>query len=213
MLRCTVVCSDPRHPVNPFLEDWQAMIEPSAHVEIVRSASQAHGGDFLFLISCQEVVPRNVRDRYRYALVIHASDLPRGRGMSPHVWQILEGCDRLMLTLLTATDPVDTGEIWHQIPICIPRNAVCEEINLLICRCEVQLMTWAITNCDGHEPRAQEGVATTYRRRTPADSEVDPTKSLADIFDLLRIADPARYPVFFRHRDRTFRISIDPMDQ
>lgn len=188
------------------------MIEPSAHVEIIRRASQACGGDFLLLISCQDVVPPSVRQLYRHALVIHASDLPRGRGMSPHVWQIVEGCERIVLTLLAAADPVDTGGIWHQIVIPIPRNAVFHEINRLIFEAELQLMTWAIANCDRLAPRPQEGVVTQYRRRTPADSEIDPTKPLSDVFDLLRIADPVRYPAFFRYRDRTFRISIDPLD-
>ena len=73
-------------------------------------------------------------------------------------------------------------------------------------------MTWAIANCDRLAPRPQEGVATQYRRRTPADSEIDPTKPLSDVFDLLRIADPVRYPAFFRYRDRTFRVYIDPLD-
>jgi methionyl-tRNA formyltransferase len=198
--------------VNSFLEEWQATSKSFAHVEIIRAAKQAQGGDFLFLISCQQVIQPAVRQLYRHALVIHASDLPRGRGMSPHVWQILEGHDRIVLTLLTATDPVDTGEIWQQTIVPIPRNAVFHEINRRVCEAEVQLMTWAIGNCDKHNPRPQEGVATQYRRRTPADSEIDPSKSLADVFDQLRIADPVRYPAFFHYRDRTFRISIDPLD-
>ena len=212
MHRCTVICSDPDHPVNSFLEEWQAASKPFARVEIVRTATQAHGGDFLFLISCHEVIQPAVRQLYRHALVIHASDLPHGRGMSPQVWQILEGCDRIVLTLLAATDPVDTGEIWHQAAVPIPRNAVFHEINQLLYEAEVQLMTWAIGNCDRQNPRPQEGLATQYRRRTPADSEIDPAKSLSDVFALLRVSDPVRYPAYFRHRNRTFRISIDPLD-
>lgn len=212
MHRCTVICSDSRHPVNTFLEEWREFVKTSATVEIICNAAEAKEGDFLFLISCQEIIPQNVRDRFRHTLVIHASDLPHGRGMSPHIWQILEGRDRIVVTLLTATDPVDTGMIWHQAPVVIPRNAVFHEINRLIFQAEMGLMTWAVENCDLHEPRPQEGAATQYRRRTPADSELDPTKPLADAFDLLRVADPVRYPAFFRHRGRTYRIFIDPMN-
>lgn len=212
MHRCTVICSDPQHPVNAFVEEWRVFVKPFATVAIIRNAAEAQAGDFLFLISCQEIIPQNVRDRFRHSLVIHASDLPRGRGMSPHIWQILEGGDRIVLTLLTATDPVDTGMIWHQAPVVIPRNAVFHEINRLIFEAETRLMTWALENCDVHQPRPQEGAATQYRRRTPADSQVDPTKPLTDVFDLLRVSDPVRYPAFFRFRDRTYRILIDPID-
>lgn len=212
MHHCTVICSDPQHPVNAFVEEWRRIVKHFATVAIIRNAAEAQTGDFLFLISCQEIIPQNVRDRFRHTLVIHASDLPRGRGMSPHIWQILEGGDRIVLTLLTATDPVDTGMIWHQAPVVIPRNAVFYEINRLIFQAETRLMTWALENCDVQQPRPQEGAATQYRRRTPADSEVDPTTPLANVFDLLRVADPDRYPAFFRLRDRTYRILIDPID-
>jgi methionyl-tRNA formyltransferase len=34
---------------------------------------------------------------------------------------------------------------------------------------------------------------------------------LGEAFDLLRVADPERYPAFFEHRGRTYRIRIDPL--
>ena len=34
-------------------------------------------------------------------------------------------------------------------------------------------------------------------KRTPADSEIDPGKSILEQFNLLRIVDSERYPAFF----------------
>ena len=212
MQRCTVVCSDASHPVNSFLAEWQHSVRSEASVEIVRNVADAEEGDYLFLISCQEIVASSVASRFRHALVVHASDLPRGRGMSPHVWQILEGKDLVVVTLLNVAEPVDSGAIWSQISVHIPRNAVCAEINKLIFDAELRLMGWALRHCDAQQPRAQVGEPTYYRRRTPADSEVDPSKPLAEVFDQLRVADPGRYPAFFRLRDRVYRIRIEPVD-
>ncbi len=213
MHSCTVICTDACHPVNSFLKKWRETVRTIATVEIVRTAADAKGGDFLFLISCQELVPRQIRNRFRHSLVIHASDLPRGRGMSPHVWQILEGNADLILSLLSVADPVDTGDIWHQIEMHIPRNAVFSEINALVFKGEVALMNWALRHCDSAKPRLQAGNPTQYRRRTPADSELDPAKPLAELFDQLRVADPTRYPAFFRFRGRLFRVGIEPIEE
>jgi methionyl-tRNA formyltransferase len=72
-------------------------------------------------------------------------------------------------------------------------------------------MSWALQNCDRHTPTPQQGTPSYYRRRTPADSEIDPRRPLMDSFDLLRLADPERYPAYFTLHDRKFRITIEPM--
>lgn len=211
MHRVTVLCSDPRHPVNVPLDRWSADIAPVADVQIVRTVAEARGGDFLFLVSCQEIVRAEARSRYRHALVLHASALPNGRGMSPHVWQLLDGRTELTMTLLNAADPVDSGDIWRQVPFNVPRSATFGEINARLFDTQIELMSWALQNCDRDAPTQQQGTPSYYRRRTPADSEIDPRKPLVDSFDLLRLADPERYPAYFNLHDRKFRITIEPM--
>lgn len=74
-------------------------------------------------------------------------------------------------------------------------------------------MTWALHHCDSSSPIPQVGDPTYYRRRTPEDSRVDPARPLAEAFDLLRIADSARYPAFVAMRGRRFRIQIKRLDE
>jgi methionyl-tRNA formyltransferase len=73
-------------------------------------------------------------------------------------------------------------------------------------------MTWALKNCDSTQPVPQVGESTFYCKRVPDDSRIDPYTSLAESFDLLRVADPERYPVFFHFRGRKYRVRIDPID-
>lgn len=79
------------HPVNAWLERWAGDNAGRAQIDIIRSKKDLTNGDFLFLISCSELVREPDRSRYRHSIVIHASDLPRGRGWSPHVWDVLAG--------------------------------------------------------------------------------------------------------------------------
>jgi methionyl-tRNA formyltransferase len=211
MKKVTVLCSDSRHPVNVPLDRWSKEVAPVADVQIIRTVAEARGGDFLFLVSCQEIVRAVARSRYRHTLVLHASALPTGRGMSPHVWQLLDGQTELTMTLLNAADPVDSGDIWRQVSFNVPRSATFVEINARLFDTQIELMSWALQNCERHTPTQQQGTPSYYRRRTPADSEIDPRKPLMDSFDLLRLADPERYPAYFTLHDRKFRITIEPM--
>jgi methionyl-tRNA formyltransferase len=211
MLRVTVLCTDPGHPVNEPILDWARRESPRARVEVRRDYRELKGGDFLFLVSCHQIIGKAVRDRYRHTLVLHASALPRGRGMSPHVWQILEGSKQLPVTLLNAEDALDSGAIWHQVFVDVPPTALFGEINRRLFDAEVGLMTWALDHCDHTHPTQQHGEPTFYRKRTPADSQIDVHRPLAEFFDLLRVADPERYPAFFEHRGERYRIRIDKL--
>lgn len=211
MTHVDILCSDPQHGVNAWLERWVARVAPEVDARIHRDMATLRGGDFLFLVSCHQIIGAAVRERFRHTLVLHASDLPRGRGMSPHVWQILEGQRQLTLTLLEAAQALDAGRIWHQVQFEVPGTAVCAEIHQHLFDAEIALMDWALAHCDHSSPSEQSGEPSYYRKRSPADSQLDPDQTLAEAFDLLRVSDPDRYPAFFEHRGRRYRLRLEPM--
>lgn len=209
MTRVSILCTDAAHPVNAWLERWAARQARDVQVAIHRDRGEVQGGDFLFLVSCQQLIGKPIRERYRHTLVLHASDLPRGRGMSPHIWQVLEGASRIVVSLLNAEDEVDSGDIWHQEEFRLDGTELHDEINERLFEAELRLMDWALAHCDRATPRRQSGAPTVYRRRTPADSAVDPARPLAESFDLLRVCDPARYPAHFELRGQKYTIRIE----
>ena len=54
----------------------------------------------------------------------------------------------------------------------------------------------------------QHGEANHYRRRRPADSQLDPEIYLADQFNLLRVVDNQRYPAFFHWCGRRYVLQV-----
>ncbi len=210
-MKVTILCTDPAHPVNAWLERWAAARAGHAAITLARDKAELAGGDFLFLISCHQIIGSELRARFRHTLVIHASDLPRGRGWSPLAWAIAEGASSATVTLLTAEDALDSGDIWAQRVLEFDGTELHDEINAKLFDAEVELMSWALDHCDTARPRRQEGDATYLPRRTPADSQIDPARSLAEQFDRLRIADPDRYPAFFDYRGQRYRIRLEKM--
>lgn len=208
-MNISILCSSERHPVFPKLEEWARANVIRHRVELVDSSKNLSGGDILFLVSCAEFIGAGIRARYRHTLVVHASSLPKGRGWSPHIWQVLEGKHSIPVTLLEAEDKIDSGRIWAQRAFELEGHELFDEINEKLFATTLELMEFAVMNADTLVPREQAAEESTYyRKRTPEDSRLDPHKSIAEQFDLLRVADPDRYPCYIDFRGRRYRVIL-----
>lgn len=213
-MRVTILCSDPDHPVVSYLEKWITGLPPDHFADLVFNRSDLTSGDFLFLVSCSEIVTLEERGAYQYTLVLHAGDLPRGRGWSPHVWEIVQGAKEITLTLLEAEDVIDSGRIWIKKKIFIGKDALWDEINKALFNAEIELMTEAINTYRSVKPYEQSQYmdASYYPRRTPKDSEIDPAKSIQEQFNLIRICDPVRYPATFELWGKRYKLVLEKIE-
>jgi methionyl-tRNA formyltransferase len=213
-MKVTVVCSNPEHPVNAYLQKWVERHSRNHEIELIQKKSELSGGDLLFLISCSEIITAQDRTRYGISLVLHASDLPKGRGWSPYIWEIAAGASHITLCLLEALDKVDTGRVWKKMQIAIPSDFLCNEINHLLFNAEIELMDFALSSYRTIQPQEQSAdvLPTYYRMRTPQDSRIDPQKTIAEQFDLMRVADPTRFPTFFEYRGHRYTIKLEKVN-
>ena len=213
-MKISILCSDFNHPIYTRLKCWKEEHGKEHDVELVDKKANLNGGDILFLVSCHEIIGAETRDRYRSSLVIHASDLPKGRGWSPHVWQILEGKNAITVTLLEAEDKIDSGSIWATKKLTLEGHELYDEINQALFDTEIELMDYALTNVYDVRPRSQANKGATYfPRRTPDDSRLDPFRTLAEQFDLLRVCDATRYPAFFELRGHRYIIRLEKINE
>ena len=214
-MKLTLLCSDFCHPIFPYLISWQRENKDNYSISIISKVSDIiEPGDILFLISCTEIVQVQTRMLFSHTLVLHASDLPQGRGWSPHIWDVISGKDELTLSLLNAEDSVDTGDIWQKKIIKLSGNELYDEINKLLFEAEIELINWACKNISIAQPISQNSNGVTYhRKRTPFDSKIDINKTIDEQFDLLRVCDPKRFPAFFEMRGRKYKLIIEKYDE
>jgi methionyl-tRNA formyltransferase len=214
-MKVTLLCSDLNHPVYPYLRAWREDHKDNYFISLVSKLSEIkEPGDMLFLISCSEIVGIQAREMFLYTLVLHASDLPQGRGWSPHIWDVMSDKDDLTLSLISAEDNVDTGDIWKKKYIKLNGSELYDEINKLVFEAEIELISWACLNVLIAKPIPQEHGETSYhRKRTPADSEVDINMSIREQFNLLRVSDPKRYPAFFELNGSKYKLILERYDE
>lgn len=213
-MKISVFCDSVEHPVNEMLLEWCEKQQTEHEITLTHSKEDLAGGNILFLISCNEVISSKVRAKFDKTLVIHASDLPKGRGWSPHIWEIVDGAESITIVLLEAEDKVDCGAIWKKLHIPIPKHALHDEINRVLFKAESDLMSFAVENFSTARPSPQNASIepSYYSKRSPEHSEIDPNKSLLSQFDLLRVCDPVRYPAYFKLHGCRYKIVLEKED-
>lgn len=180
---------------------------------LVIDKSDLKGGDILFLVSCGQMIRDAEREKYRATLVLHASDLPKGRGWSPHIWSILSGANQITLSLLEASEPVDSGAVWLKTKFVLDGHELLPEINAKLFAAELLLMTQAVEQFETIKPIQQVGDPGPYMpKRSPLDSQIDPHKTIAEQFNFLRVADSQRYPAFFSYQGKRYLIKIEKVE-
>ncbi len=210
-MKISILCTEPLHPVVAHLIEWSRQTKLKGHdVLLTHDKSELSGGDILFLVSCSQLIRSEERVKYKAALLLHASDLPQGRGWSPHIWAILTGVQQITVCLLEASDPVDTGDIWLKRTFELQGHELLSEINEKLFQCELELMSEVVDKFDQIEPIPQQGIPGDYlRRRSPENSRLDINKPIAEQFHLLRVVDNERYPAFFENCGHKYIVKIE----
>ncbi len=205
------ILSDSSSWINSYLAELIQSLWKRGHaVRWIHNPAQLSAGDVCLLLSCSRLLNAEQLTLHNHNLVVHESELPKGQGWSPMTWQILEGAKHIPVTLFEASAKLDAGPIYLQQKIMLSGEELIEDWRALQAQVTVQLcLAWLdryreiIANV-----RPQEGEATHYRRRRPVDSQLDPQRSLAEQFDLLRVVDNYNYPAFFSWKGHSYLIKI-----
>ena len=175
-------------------------------VILINEQDDVKKGNILFLLSCEKIF--NKLDLNDYNLVVHESNLPEGKGWTPLTWQVLEGKNRIPITLFEAVEKVDSGRIYLQSFIELTGKELQTEIKNLQGKMTIDLILKFLENVDHIKGQDQEGDSSYYRKRSPKDSELDINRSIKNQFNLLRVCDNERYPAFFKIHNEKFIIKI-----
>ena len=201
--------------MGPRVESLVSKLSKQHSVHLCHSAEKVEEGDILFLLGCTKIIGEGILKRNRHNLVVHESDLPKGRGWSPVAWQVSEGKNEIPIVLFEANQYVDSGPIYLRDKIILKGDELLSEIRDGQWEMTEHLVRRFIENHPYNARSEQVGEVTYYRKRERRDDNIDPEKSLAEIFDKLRIVDNDNYPAWFEYRGKRYLLKIykDPHDK
>lgn len=165
-------------------------------------------GDIAFFLSCHRIAPPDILARNRHNLAIHASNLPAGRGWSPLTWQILAGENRIPLCLFEATEEVDAGPVYYREYLEFRGDELIDEMRVCLAEKSIELCQRFLSAPTPPVGTLQAGEPAYWARRRPEDSRLDPDKTLAEQFNLLRTVDNQHYPAFFELHGKRYYLKI-----
>ena len=193
----------------PYATDLSERLTRNNHdLYLVDNQSKIEHCEIAFYLGCTSIVKREVMNLSLSNVVVHPSSLPEGRGFSSLAWQILEGKNIITVTLFEATERVDEGDIYFIDKIHLNGTELNDEIKEQQGNVTVGLCLKYVESYGVCEPKKQKGDASYYKRRTAIDSQLDPYKTIAEQFNLLRVVDNIRYPAFFNYNDCDYIIEI-----
>lgn len=208
--RAVSVCVDTPGWFDPFaerlVEEARALGDDAV---FLHRADEVRPDGVAFFLSCLRLVGPEILARNHHNIVVHASALPQGRGFSPVVWQVLEGLHSIPISMIFAAAQADAGDVILRDGLQLQGHELNDEIrgrlgDKIIAMCLAYL---SLPAPPLGEP--QQGESSWYARRRPGDSRLDPEKSIAEQFRLLRVVDNDRYPAFFDHRGHRYRLRIE----
>lgn len=168
--------------------------------------------DVNIIFSYFKIISKKYLDRSRFNLITHESDLPKGRGMSPLTWQLLNKKKKIVFSLIEASEKMDAGKIYYKKKINFKNDLLFNEIKFIQFNQNLKLIEKFILflkkNKIPPSSKEQVGKPTYYKLRTIKDSELNINKSLKSQFNLLRLCDFENYPSFFRLNKKKYLIKL-----
>lgn len=147
---------------------------------------------FIFFPHWSSTVDKKIYESYE-CIIFHMTDLPFGRGGSPLQNLIMRGIYETKITALRCVEEIDAGPIYLKKPFTLFGSA--SEIFLRATKVIEEMIVEIVKKLP--EPKSQIGDPILFKRRKPAEGNLDKAESLDQIFDLIRMLDADGYPRAF----------------
>ncbi len=204
------ILSDKSSWMNAYNLLLKEKLEKAGHgVRLIHSKEDLQKGDIAFFLSCFEIVGKKFLELHKNNLVVHASDLPQGKGWSPATWQILEGKKEIPVTLFEADEKCDNGVHYLKDILQLNGSELIDEWQGKLGDKIVEMcIKYVKERCYIRALARQEEVESFYPRRKPEDSRLDVDKTIQEQFNMLRVADNDAYPAFFEMNGAKYILKI-----
>tara|TARA_X000001036_G_C20688300_1_gene808495 strand:+ start:2683 stop:3336 length:654 start_codon:yes stop_codon:yes gene_type:complete len=180
-------------------------------VNFCKNQNMIQKSSYTFILSSNQIIKKKNLQKSEYNIVIHGSDLPKGRGHSPWSWDIEKGKKFIYLTMFLINNnsqKVDSGNILLKKKIKLKGTELIEDLRKLIIDNYVFMVKTYLKNSKKIKPQPQKGKATFYPKRSEKNQKLDIKLSLLKQFNKLRVADNLRYPAFFLYKGQKYILKI-----
>ena len=150
--------------IVPFAKKAIVDIEANGDsVKLCYDYNDLYKNGIVFIFSWQKILSKEILDKNHKNLVVHASDLPAGRGFSPLTWQILEGKNKIPVCLFEARELLDTGPVIYKDIMHLKGHELISEIRDELGQLHIELAKRYLSEVEQPEEKIQKGISSAYQ--------------------------------------------------
>ncbi len=159
----------------------------------------------------KKILPKDLK-KNQNIFVIHESNLPKGRGMSPLFNQILNGKEKIVTTIFRCNRNLDDGPIIYKKTFSYPKNLIYEEIKKFQMKNSIYLIKILLDFFQNNRFSLikQFGKPSYFKKIPDSINELDINRSIKSQINIIRTRDKKNFRAYFIYKKRKFYLSIIP---
>ena len=164
--------------------------------------------DLLFILGFTKKIKLEKLKNCKNKFIIHESDLPKGRGFSPVKNQILKKNYKIKCCLIECVDKIDGGDIYEYDYLVVGKNDLYDDIRLKQFNISIKLIEKLLKKYPKIKGKKQIGKPTYYKRFDEKSDEINISKNISSLFNLLRSTDYIKHQNYFFMNGKKYFIRI-----
>ena len=182
-------------------------INKKYNIKIFYNFKKIFNYDYIFVLGFTKILPSYFLQRNNLVMVIHESDLPKGKGKSPIQWQILDNKSVIRVNLIRLIKKLDGGDIILSDKITFNGSELYDEIRYKQAEKTLEIIN-KFLKLKKVKFKKQIGKETFFKSRSKVDSKLNFKASIKKNFNILRIANNKYWPAFFYHKGYKYTLKI-----
>ncbi len=212
-MKIAILVDDPHSWFIPYSNNLCTQLAAKGYcVKEYTSSKDVGEEEICFILSCTRILKQDFLKKHAHNIVVHASDLPKGKGFTPMKWQVLEGKNEIVLTLFEAVEECDAGPYYFKDKIAFAGYELLDDMQNMMGEKILEMCCRFVEHIDEMVPIQQHGDSTYYRRFNSDDDTLDVDMSIRELFPRMRIADNSRFPLMFTINGHKYSIVVKRLD-
>ena len=194
--------------IEIYLKNFNFKLNNKFSFKITNNYKTIKKQDLVFVLSYTKILPDSFLKRNKLTLVVHSSKLPKDRGFAPLTYRVLQNSNIIFFSLFQVVRKVDSGSIFLRTKLKLNGTELYDELRKKQAETILNLIKKFLFKYPLIKSSVQSGKTNYNKRRYPRDSELDINKNIKSQFNLMRVSDNEKFPIFFYHKSVKYILKI-----
>lgn len=169
--------------------------------------------EILLSVGYRFIIPSNVFNKFKYAINIHPSLLPKYKGAYSGFAIIENGENETGITAHFIDSGIDTGDIIQQVIIPLTKFDTINSMSQKVSNIEANFVSDVIKNIIDNNFKVQKQISGDNmiynKKRVPEDSLIDINKPLIELYNKIRSCNQENYPAYFELDGKKIKVRLE----